>query len=319
MSLYNMREIDLYNDEIKRRFIEERLQENVFSERFLLLQFDYVAEYEREHNKDVCNFSLYEIMEYLKMRGFVSLESANVTASILNSYTTWCLQNSLVHDGQNHFEELSQDLLMNTLNKAVLDLRLIDRETFVKYVNEIVNPRDQFVLMMLFETGKSKDFEHIFSAQFKNFNAGTNELKLYDGRIVKVSNELAHIIDDSYDADIYYSISGNNAKKTTLITIDDRIMKSYPNQTSDVSVFQQGRVVYNSCVRSLRYLGLDFMNANAVVEAGKIAYITEQAKTKGVSGIKLLQDREFVNKLEYQFNFNLNKRMFIRKYNDYLA
>ena len=31
MSLYNMREIDLYNDEIKRRFIEERLQENVCS------------------------------------------------------------------------------------------------------------------------------------------------------------------------------------------------------------------------------------------------------------------------------------------------
>ena len=56
----------MYNEEIKNRYIVEKENEVVLPNNYLVLQFNYIEEMEKELNKDVSNFTAYEIIEYYK-------------------------------------------------------------------------------------------------------------------------------------------------------------------------------------------------------------------------------------------------------------
>ena len=305
----------LYNKELKLEYIKEKNQEAVLPSNYLENQFFKVSEMEKELNKDVSNFTVYEIIEYFKLLNLTSLESLKVMTSEFSMYTQWCLQKSLVADNQNHFLEMSNDILMGCINKAVLSMKIISRETILSWVNQLPNPKDQFVLLGLFEGLKGKDFCEL--AKLKPEDIDDNIAHLCTGRDIEISDKLIEIIDDCMKEDQYYSITGNGTKVTKLAD-NGYIIKDYPNARMDVSEFQIGRKIYNGVTRTLNYFDvLKYMSANSIAEAGKIHMIKERASELNISNKDYIYS-DYISEVEKKFNSKIVRSLFWKKYEDYL-
>ena len=312
-----MKEIEAvyYNEELKKRYLSEKERNLSVTNNYIDVQFRKASEMEYELDKDVSNWTVYEIVEYYKVMNMTSYESLLCLNSTLSQYTQFCLENNLVKDNQNHYLECTKDILAGCINKAILDKKIIDRETVLKWVDEIPNPKDQFILLSLFEYGKSKDFKDIVYAEPRDVNG--NKLKLSD-RIVEISNKLCSIIEECVSEEIYYSISGNGKKTMPLVNYG-YIVKSYPNQNIDLSDFQKGRNIYISCQRMFEYLGVgSYMSPNAIAESGKLHMIKERAKELGMTPMAYIYS-DHIKEVEAQYSFNMVRSVYCKKYSEYLA
>ena len=312
-----MREIEAiyFNEELKKRYLNEKEKMLSVTSNYIDVQFRKASEYEYETNKDLSNWTLYEIVEYYKILNLSSYESLLCLNSIFSQYTQFCLENSLVRDNQNHYLECTKEVLAGCINKAILDKKIVGRETILKWVEELPNPKDQFILLSLFEYGKSKDFKDIVYAKPEDVNG--NKLKLSYGT-VQISDKLQNIIDDCISEDIYYSISGKGTKIMPLVNYG-YIIKSYPNQNMSLSDFQKGRNIYISCQRIFDYLGIgSYMSPNSIAESGKLYMIKERSKELNMSIMNYIYS-EHIKEVETQFNCTIVRSVYCKKYSEYLV
>ena len=191
----------IYNKELKARYIQEKNENATLPSNYLECQFNKVGKFENELNKDVHDFTIYEIIEYYKTLNVSSLEVLAVLNSHLSLYTQWCLQQSIVVDNQNHFLEISLDQLKGCLNKVLIDKKIVNRQQVVEYCESIPNPKDQVVILGLFEGIKGKDFadfvnlrpEDVSENKLKCFNkygmsAGYTDMFLLTGGVSNIDN-----------------------------------------------------------------------------------------------------------------------------------
>lgn len=308
-------EYKFYNSELKKEYIEEKSREVIISNNYLECQFDKTSKMEFELDKDLSNFTVYEIIEYYKMLNASSFETLFVMNSQFSMYTQWCLQKNLVKDNQNHFLEMTLEHLKECLNKALFNMKFVTRETVLNWVDNLPNPKDQFVLLGLFEGLKGKDFCELSKLRPENIKG--NIASLCTGRKIELSDKLLKIIDNCIIEDKYYSISGNGTKVMPLVD-KGYVIKDYPNARSDVSDFQRGRKIYNSITRILNYFDvLDFMTANSVAESGKLQMIKDRAKELGITCKDYIYS-SFISEVEEKYNSKIVRSIYWLKYADYL-
>ena len=308
-------EYKFYNPEIKIQYIEEKSKEVIISNNYLECQFNKTSKMEEELDKDLSNFTVYEITEYYKMLNISSFDTLFVMNSQFSMYTQWCLQKSLVKDNQNHFLEMTLEHLKDCLNKALVNMKIVSRETILNWVDQLPNPKDQFVLLGLFEGLKGKDFCELSKLRPEDIKG--NIATLCTGRDIELSDRLLKIISDCVAEDKYYSISGNGTKVMPLVD-KGYVIKDYPNARGDVSDFQLGRKVYNSITRILNYFDvLDFMTANSIAESGKLHMIKEKAKELNMSCKDYIYSNH-ITEVEKKYNSKIVRSIYWLKYEDYL-
>ena len=306
-----------YNEDWKKRYLQEKESMLSIPSNYIDVQFRKASETEYELDKDVSNWTTYEIIEYYKLLNVTSYESLLCLNSIFSQYTQFCLENSLVRDNQNHYLECSKEILSSCINKAILDKKIVDRETVLRWVDELPNPKDQFIILSLFEYGKSKDFKDTVYASNSDVDEESKTLKLSD-RTVIISDNLLSIIEDCHQEDTYYSISGKGTKKMPLVDYG-YIVKSYPNQNMGLSEFQKGRNIYIACQRIFDYLGVgQYMSPNALAESGKLYMIKEKAKEKDMTPMQYLYSED-IKDVEKQYGFSMVRSVYAKKYGEYLA
>ena len=304
----------LYNEERKIRFIKEIEKNLTTSSSYLRTHFRNASSTEITLEKDLCDWSAYEIIEYYKLLTLTSFDSLSHINSVFTRYAEFCLKNGLVKDNQNHYEEITVDILMGCLNKAALDNKIIDRTTILKWIEHLPNPKDQFILLSLFEFGKSKDFQDITYAKANNVTG--NKLRLLN-RTVNISSKMLDIINDCENETMYYGISGSAKRKFPLID-NGYIVKSFPNHKEEPSDYQKGRNVYISCQRMFKYLGVsENMNPNAIVESGKIHMIKEMSKKLNITPEEFIYSKD-IKEVEEQFDCIIKPSVFYKKYKDYI-
>lgn len=303
----------MYNSEIKERYLEEKKFESHDNSMNTRVQFIRCAEKEFELGKDVSNWTLYEIKEYYKLMNV----SSNYTLKNINSrfsmYTQFCLSNNLVVDNQNHYLEFDDDMIMDCLNKSLINKRILDKETVYRLIDELPNARDQFILLSYFEFGRSKDNVDVVNARPEDVDGNTLKLPT---REVEISDKMIAVINDCMEEEKYFSITGKE-KKSVLLEDNGYIVKNYPNQKSN-SAFQRGRNVYMACKRAFEYLGVPWLNANAFMESGKICMVKKRSEELGVSPKEYIYSDHKLE-LENQYDFKLVPSTFYRKYKDYLG
>ena len=332
----------MYNEELKRRYIKEKKESSTLPSNYLECQFNKIGSYEEELNKDVHDFTVYEIIEYYKMLSVASLEVLAVLNSHLSLYTQWCLGQSIVRDNQNHYEEIELETMKKCLNKVLVEKKIVSREQVIDWCEQLPNPKDQLVFLGLFEGIKGENFSEFVNLQLKDINKNnltlmeTHEEKKKAGkhpngqtkwerwissveyREIKISDRLLKYIEDSVAAEIYYSCSDSETKIMPLIDMG-YVIKYYPNTQDDTSAFQKGRVIYNGVARSLSYVGaIDYMSANNIFESGKIHMIRERAKELGISAKEYVYS-EHIKEVEDRFNCKIVRSNFWLKYEDYLV
>lgn len=307
-----------YNEELKDRFINDKSEE-IISVTSMYYMFKKVAKIETELNKDLCDWNYYEIIEYYKLLNCSSIQPLIIINAIFSQYTQFCLMNNIVKDSQNHYAEVKREVLIKCINKLILNKKCVDREQVLTWIDELPNPKDQFIMLGVFEFGKRKNYYDIANAKPEDVDLRNCTLKL-ENRTVKISEKLAEIIKDCMSTNYYFSVSGSFLKRMPLI-YDGHIVKKYPNEEIKSTDYAKGRNIYQSLTRSFKYLGVEkWMNGVALVNSGKIYSINQKAKELNISGRDVINSdhiKEINN--QYDSNIEINARTFILQYEDYLA
>ena len=247
-----------------------------------------------------------------------SLEILACLNSQLSLYTQWCLQNNLVVDNQNHFLEFNLNLLNRCINPVKFNKKIVSREDVIRWCEQIPNPKNQVVLLGLFEGMKGKDFCDF--VKLKPGDIKGNTVHLASGRDIYVSDQLLEYMQDSINETKYYSCTKEGIGDVVLDLIDrGYVLKYYPNTRDDTSDFQKGRVVYNGISRSLKYLGVfNIVKANSIYESGKIHMIKERSKELGITPEEYIYS-DHIKEVEERFDWKILRKSYLLKYKGFLG
>lgn len=302
----------MYNEDRKQRFYEFKLK-TVASVTPLVPRFKRVAPFEHMYQKDLCDFNLNEITEMYKLFKFTTLESIIVVNNTLTQYTDWCVNENLVLNGQNIYATITPDMLAALLNKTLLNHQIVSRDTILTWIEALKNPRDRFMILSIFEYGKSKDFEDTIRAKLDDIDVENHTMKLYSGRVVNVSEAL---ILTAQKSNMTMELTYPYGTKSKLMD-DGTIIKRSHIVKDDPHCL--GRQMYNSLAAALKSIDVSYMTAEKINISGQIHMTNELIRKYNSNKNKILYDVETRSMIEHQYGIKINRpSYFLKKYGNYL-
>ena len=306
----------MYNEIIKNRYIQEKESTTNMPNGYLVRMFNKTDSFENKLDKDISNFTVYEIEDFYKTLNIRSVEYLTVLHSHLSLYTQWCLQQNFVLDCQNHFAELPSSSLLNYINTLALKKSIITRKMLYELIDGLINPSDAFIMLALFEGIEGENYCELFNLKMSDFNG--NKVKLCTGRELKVSSKLVALAEESDKENIYYSL----VKERRFPFLNEYlIIKNYPNCRQD-DPYNKGKRIYHRVKRNFKEIGVDkYMKPKSLVDSGKIDYINTRSKELGITAKEFIYTPEYAEEVRYRFGYDLQRLRvsFINKYGDYLV
>ena len=196
----------MYNEQRKEQYIKERKEKAILSIN-TEKAFELAEPIEKEYGRDMCEWDSTEILDFYRYYNTSSLQSLIVINNAMVIYTDWCLVNGLVSDGQNHYREISPDLLTSCLNQNALDLSVITRERLIDSISELPNFSDKFIILGIFE-GISPRAEIMPKVKLSDLDGSI--LTLPNGIKINVSKELQAIMKYANNETEYIGMTKRN-------------------------------------------------------------------------------------------------------------
>lgn len=306
----------MYNQELKERYRIEKESYTTVSTYYFSSLFKRTEPFEEQLDKDACNFTTYEIINMYKTLAMMSLDTITTMNSNLSMYTQWCIQENLVNDYQNHYLEISRDMMASFVNKLAMDKKVVSRKQILEWCQQLPNPSDSFCLLGLFEGIRGGGYLELALAKMEDFN--DNIFTAYNGREIKVSSTLIEYAKQSDETLDYQSISQNMAKEVTLID-NGRIIKDYPNIRNSKSLPVLRRRTQSRLARIFDYVGiLEYMNGNDIRMSGVIEMANNRCKELGISGKDYIYGIG-IEEIKKQYDFKVVPSVFMDKFGEYLV
>lgn len=266
----------MFNENIKRQFIDYYLSskyiaktavENIFrcSEKLEELA-------DNRKGKDICNFTKTEIEEYYICLQAKSKERISVTNSILKEYKIWAIDVGICYDDTPYFDTFTIKDFKRFISKNVLENKYIGEETLKSYLNEIINPCDQLLLVLLYNGIKGKQLSEIIDLHINQVDG--NVLHLSSGRSVEVDSSIINLIEETNNTYVYYTygentkkfeLSGEKVFKDTKGVRSDSMNSIYHRYTSKMVVFQK---MFDNPELAINRIGLSGM-LNTLIKSSK--------------------------------------------------
>lgn len=306
----------MYNQEFKKRYEEEKRTYTTISKYGLTSVFNKTASFEEELCKDVSNFTTYEIINMYKTLDFKTLDYLAITNSSLVGYTQWCIEQGLVKDFQNHYLEIDRQTMQSVLNIVATKNKIVTREQVLMWCGQLPNPSDAFCLLGVFEGVKGSGYLELTYAKVGDFK--DNEFTSYEGRIIKVSDELIQYAKESDVTLEYHSISNTMSKKATLVD-NGRVLKGYPTFRGEETPAILRRRIQSRLARIFEYLHInDWMTGYDIRVSGIIHMIKKRSKELDLSYEQYIRGQG-IKEIKEQYDYRLVPSTFLMKYEEYLA
>lgn len=203
----------MYNESIKRKFIEYYLSTREIAPSSVENVFKSAERLESLANKDICNFTRPEIIEFYKSLNAKSKERLNLTNSVLKEYKIWCLEDDnggICYDATPYFDTFTQDDFRTYISKNILENKYIGEDTLNSYLKEIYNPCDQLLLVLLYNGVRGKLLSDITNLHINQIDGNT--LHLDSGKVVEVDDSVIDLIHETNNTYIYYSYGAKPKK-----------------------------------------------------------------------------------------------------------
>ena len=307
----------MYNEERKRRYIAIKEDAVTLPYRSLSLLFEKTEPFEEKNGKDVCEWTTKEIIEYYKYLDSYSLSSLIVTNSHFTQYTNWCLIETLVPDGQNHYQEIRPDMLNACVNKKFLDSMIIPRENLVVMIDELPNYTDRFMILAFFEGICGIRYTEMTHAKITDIHG--DMISLCSGRKIPISSKLKDISMLATEEESYqtYGISGRSIKYSDFNASDVIFKLAKKNRPGDDDSAMT-QIVCRRFTKAKEYLGMqDRMTIKNMMLSGKIHFINEIMKRENIP----IEEVIIKYKDEINFRYDVDKiispTVFLRKYSQY--
>ena len=259
------------NEDLKKKYIEAT--QNKFVEQL----FEKIKSYEDKLGKDLSTFSTKEIMDYYKLMQSPSGDFLNNINCQFRMYTSWCQEQNLVADNQNHYFELDYKMIMSCVNLGLLKDKIITRKKLLEMLERLsANPVDQFIPLAIFEGICGDRCSQLLSLRKADVEKGSYALS--NGVIVEMSDELIKYGKKAADEYVYYSENSKGKRSEfPLDPGDDRVIKKVITHGG-----QDDEVHYSTVQKKLRkmqdLLGAAGFTVKALKESGRIHLIKETMK-----------------------------------------
>ena len=305
---------EVYNQEIKERFLNSidlsqyppRWWERVFEKTFI---------FEQSKNKDLYSFTTPDIIEFYKFLDVASFTPLMVYNNNLIKYGQWALNENLVFDGQNHFDELDTDMLFNCVSKIKMNKSILSYEDFSYLIShQIKNEQDKYIFYCLFEGIKGKNYQDIVNMKLKDIDESKMIVHL-ESRDVPICRRFIDVC-QAADSQTAYEGLGGAETITPLIPSETILKEKHNSQGKDIN-----RTVYNTIFRNIESIEelSGVVSAKTIQVSGMIYYLNKRADEVNMSVEDLIYDldkcRDIIDK--YQFNLDTRRRWLIQ-YKDFL-
>ena len=184
---------DVYNLETKKRFLNS-IDLSQYPPRWWERVFEKSYGFENIRQKDLYSFTVSEILEFYKFLDIGTITPLIVYNSNLIKYAQWALNENLITDGQNHFDELINESLYTCINKSKINASILSHEQFMELIHtKIKNEQDKYVFFCLYEGIKGKDYQEIIDLKLSDIDEKNSVAHLSTGREVYVSQDFINI------------------------------------------------------------------------------------------------------------------------------
>ena len=264
----------MYNKELKQTFIKTMIKTGINKtiESAATQYFKQAEPVEDALQKDLSNFNINEILGLLKHFCTPSMETLMMGTSMFRRYTYYCIEQNMVQDGLNHYEEVTNEMYLDCVNKSLAEDKIISREELLKQVRLLENPAEKFVVFAVFEGLGGVGCMDLVDIQLGQFSGNTVTLK--SGRVITVPDELIDIAKESAEEYFYYPPNASSEKYEKVKYKDEPgIIKSLFNVKDDSSDRRKAYNIVNKLRRiSDREGSKAFLNGH-LVESGRIDLI----------------------------------------------
>lgn len=285
----------MYNEEFKQAYIHTMVKTGINKtiEAAAAQYFKQAEPIEEALEKDLSEFNINEIIGLLKHFCTPSMETLMMGTSFFRRYTYYCIEQNMVRDKINHYEEITNDIYINCVNKSLAEDKIITRQDLLKQVHLLENPVDKFVLYAVFEGLGGTGCMDLIDIQFEQFNDG--KVTLSSGRELTVPQELIDIAEESANEYFYFPPNATSEKYEKVKLKDEPgIIKSYYNVKADSSDRRKAYNIVNKLRRISEREGTKaFLNGH-LVESGRIDLIKKTMITLDIQeprkAIRLCRD-----------------------------
>jgi len=273
--------------------------------------FKKAESYEERLGKDLSEWTAAEIIEFYKSLCTPSVDFLHNIHCVYKAYTTWCLTENMLKDNINHYDEITQDLLLKCINKVIADQRIISREDLLNIIKQFPdsNPRDQFICLACFEGLSGKAMEDLISVRLSDFKDG---YILTKNKKIPYSKELYNYAKEAANTYRYYITLEDRIREFEMIGDSDQIIKKVVSNNANDS---ETEITVYSIYRIINQVQSQIDNpaftSKALKESGRINMIREYM----AKGMKI----EDAVKATYPVYGKLIAiAPYINKYNDFL-
>lgn len=301
----------MYNEAIKERYKQEREQAVVIPQYALDLDFKKTNAFEEQLDKDVYDFTVYEILNMYKTWNSKSLDTLYVINNRLSQYTQWALEQNLVADSQNHYLEINRDILLGCINMVAQQNRIISREQMIVWCSRLPNACDKFIFLGLYEGLNGNNYKDFWNSSIDDIDKDRKIIRVERGE-VPISEKLIEYAEESNNTLELYPMSGDMARVTKLVE-NGRIIKLKINSMYD-DPFHNGKNIYIAIVRVCKFLDIDrWYNTRQANESGIINFIRQGMEQYGLSFHDYLWS-DHKKEVEYQYDRKIVRSSFYTKY-----
>lgn len=300
----------MFNEDLKLRYLDESEGRYVGIRYYMNNQFTKIEDTEERLGKDLCNFTVTDILDYYRTLCTSSLSYLIAINSQFKMYTQWCQSQNLVYDNQNHYDELDHEVLTTCVNYGLSQLQIISRDDLLSAITMLDNPSDAFLCLALFEGICGLRCEELLHLYVNDFHDGC--VDLCSGRRLPVSLKLESLAIDSATTYEYFTFNDlGNPKGACYDLSDNRVIKRFRNATTCSSEHHN---LYRKLVKIKNAIGSEAISAGLLQESGRIDMIKSIMKNKNQSIEECIKNNP---EIAYRYGNIHSIPMYLKQYGNY--
>lgn len=237
-------------------------------------------------DKDICDWSISDIKESFISQNIISKASLDNHKSRLSAYTRWCINKELSNINYNNFDNINETVISKCINTSFAIGQFVTREELIEKLETLLNARDKFIILGLFE---GIDVKELMDIEYTDADWDRNILKLNTGREFHISDKLAEYAKQSIVSDEYYVKSDYMTKKELKVykkeDEDKHIVwnvKRADNEEGKMSITSLRRTI----ARIINQMGMPTLVPKWINKIGRYDYTRRKAEEVGIPVVK---------------------------------
>ncbi|WP_068617017.1 phage lytic cycle repressor MrpR family protein [Paenibacillus tuaregi] len=202
-----------YNEEQKTRYLKGLTERTYIVYSRILKRASYIEE---QLNKDLYDFNIAEIEQFMNFLAPTTMTSSNDALSIIRAYIRWAIQEDLRKDNVNPLETVMSDSFIRKFVDTSVKMFFTKRE-IERLTGGLVNFQDSALVQCLFEGIMGNGYSEILNILKKDIDRDSNNLMVRNAaasgelqsRVIPVSSRLMNMLFSAANETIYHKNNGN--------------------------------------------------------------------------------------------------------------